>query len=62
MSEGATLVEEAALMRSLGAVSAVNLDGGGSTTMVAGGALVSRPSAGAERADGDFVIALPRRR
>jgi hypothetical protein len=62
VSDGATLVEEAALMRALGAVSAVNLDGGGSTTMVAGGALVSRPSGGAERADGDFVVALPRRR
>jgi hypothetical protein len=62
VSEGATLVEEAALMRSLGAVSAVNLDGGGSTTMVAGGALVNRPSGGAERADGDFVVVLPRRR
>lgn len=61
VSDGATLVEEAALMRALGAVSAVNLDGGGSTTMVAGGALVSRPSGGAERADGDFVVALPRR-
>jgi Phosphodiester glycosidase len=57
-SDGATLVEEAALMRVLGAVSALNLDGGGSTTMVAGGRLVNRPSDGAERADGDFVVAL----
>jgi exopolysaccharide biosynthesis protein len=48
-------------MRTLGAVSAVNLDGGGSTTMVAGGALVNRPSGGTERPDGDFVIARPRR-
>lgn len=60
-SDGATLVEGAALMRALGAVSALNLDGGGSTTMVAGGELVSRPSGGAERADGDFVVALPGR-
>jgi hypothetical protein len=60
-SDGATLVEEAALMRALGAVSALNLDGGGSTTMVAGGRLVNRPSDGAERADGDFVVAVSRR-
>jgi hypothetical protein len=61
VSDGATLVEAAVLMRSLGAVSALNLDGGGSTTMVAGGALLTRPSDGAERADGDFLVAVPRR-
>lgn len=32
------------LMRALGSVWAVNLDGGGSTTMVAGGRVVNRPS------------------
>lgn len=61
VSEGATLVEEALLMRSLGAVSAVNLDGGGSATMVVRRAVVNRPSGGAERADGDFVVVLPSR-
>jgi exopolysaccharide biosynthesis protein len=58
-SEGVTLAEEASLMRSLGAVSAMNLDGGGSTAMAVKGKLVNRPSDGTERADGDFVVVLP---
>jgi len=58
-SEGVTLAEEACLMLSLGAVSAMNLDGGGSTAMAIRGRLVSRPSDGTERADGDFVVVLP---
>jgi hypothetical protein len=58
-SEGVTLAEEASLMQSLGAVSALNLDGGGSTAMAVKGKLVSRPSDGTERADGDFVVVLP---
>jgi exopolysaccharide biosynthesis protein len=58
-SEGVTLTDEAALMLSLGAVSAMNLDGGGSTAMAVKGALVNRPSDGTERADGDFVVVLP---
>jgi hypothetical protein len=62
VSDGATLAEEAALMRSLGAVSALNLDGGGSTAMAVRGVLVNSPSDGAERADGDFVVAVPRQR
>ena len=58
LSDGATLSEEAALMRSLGAVEAMNLDGGGSTAMVINGTLVNHPSdPGGERADGDFIIA-----
>jgi exopolysaccharide biosynthesis protein len=60
VSEGAPLTEEASLMRSLGAVSAMNLDGGGSTAMAVNGALVNRTSdATGERADGDFVVVLP---
>ena len=58
VSEGATLSEEAALMESLGAVDAMNLDGGGSTAIAVDGQLVNVPSAG-ERADGDFVVVLP---
>jgi hypothetical protein len=58
-SEGATLTEAAALMRSLGAVSAVNLDGGGSTAMAVRGALADVPSGGAQRADGDAVLVVP---
>jgi exopolysaccharide biosynthesis protein len=60
VSEGATLSEEAALMRSLGAVDAMNLDGGGSTAMAVNGVLVNHTSdATGERADGDFVVVLP---
>jgi exopolysaccharide biosynthesis protein len=39
-----TLPEAARLMRSLGARDALNLDGGGSTTMVVRGEVVNRPS------------------
>lgn len=46
---GMTLAETAALMRGLGAVSAINLDGGGSTSMVIGGRTTVRPGDGAER-------------
>jgi exopolysaccharide biosynthesis protein len=60
-SEGATPTEEAALLRSLGAVSGVNLDGGGSTAMAVRGALADVPSGGTLRADGDAVLAVPAR-
>jgi hypothetical protein len=40
---GLTLAELAELMIALGAVSAINLDGGGSTSLVAGGRLLNRP-------------------
>ncbi|MET8506456.1 phosphodiester glycosidase family protein [Streptomyces sp. NPDC004787] len=43
VSAGATLAEAAELLRSLGAVDGLNLDGGGSSTMVVGGALRNRP-------------------
>ncbi len=44
VSEGMTLPELAALFRSLGALDAINLDGGGSSVMVIRGEAVSRPS------------------
>ncbi|CAM5549487.1 hypothetical protein GCM10010329_26550 [Streptomyces spiroverticillatus] len=44
-SVGATLHETAAVMRALGAVEAVNLDGGGSSTMLVQGETVNRPRA-----------------
>ncbi|MFY7953374.1 MAG: phosphodiester glycosidase family protein, partial [Armatimonadaceae bacterium] len=44
LSQGATLEELADLMISLGAVDAVNFDGGGSSTMVVEGAVVNAPS------------------
>jgi hypothetical protein len=59
-SEGFTLLEEAEFMRSLGAVTAMNLDGGGSTAIAVNGALVNRTSdATGERAVGDTVQVLP---
>ena len=59
-SVGASFKEEAAVMASLGAEEAVNLDGGGSTTMTLGTRLVTRPSdATGERPIGDAVVVLP---
>ncbi|MFF7981042.1 phosphodiester glycosidase family protein [Streptomyces sp. NPDC007901] len=60
VSEGFTLAEAAAFMRSLGAVQALNLDGGGSTAMAVHGTLVNTTSdATGERAVGDTVQVLP---
>ena len=60
VSEGLTLVEEAQLLRSLGAVDAMNLDGGGSTAIATNGVLLNKTSdATGERADGDFIVAVP---
>lgn len=59
-SVGASFTESAEIMDSLGAEEAVNLDGGGSTTMTVGGKLVNRPSdAAGERPIGDAVVILP---
>jgi exopolysaccharide biosynthesis protein len=59
ISEGLTLVEEARLMRDLGARQAMNLDGGGSAAMAVNGALVNHPSdASGERADGDALVVI----
>jgi Phosphodiester glycosidase len=58
-SAGVTAPEAARVMRALGARDALNLDGGGSTTMTVRGRVVNRPSdAGGERpvADGLFVV------
>ncbi|MFD0686428.1 phosphodiester glycosidase family protein [Actinomadura fibrosa] len=62
-SEGLSILEAARVMRSLGAVQAMNLDGGGSSTMaLSGGVLVNRPSdAAGERSVGDGVLLLPGR-
>lgn len=49
-SDGATLTELAQIMKGLGCVNALNLDGGGSTAMIAGGTLLNKPSDGTERA------------
>jgi hypothetical protein len=49
LSLGLSLPETAEFMRELGARSALNLDGGGSSAMVIEGRLVNRPSDGRER-------------
>jgi exopolysaccharide biosynthesis protein len=61
-AEGMSLIEGARLMARLGAVTAINLDGGGSTAMAIEGKLVSSPSdATGERPVGDALLVLPRR-
>jgi hypothetical protein len=58
-SAGMTLPEAARLMRSLGARDALNLDGGGSSTMTVRGAVVNRPSDRVERAVSDGLFVIP---
>ena len=48
-SSGFTLLEATNFMAGLGAVDAINLDGGGSTTFVTGGTVRNKPSDGSER-------------
>jgi exopolysaccharide biosynthesis protein len=61
LSVGMTIDELASLMRELGADTALNLDGGGSTTMVVAGKLVNSPSdAGGERPVSDALLVFPR--
>jgi hypothetical protein len=59
VSEGLTLTEEAALMRSLGAVDAMNLDGGGSTEFAVNGQLVNDASSSPLRPVGDTIEVVP---
>jgi exopolysaccharide biosynthesis protein len=60
-SLGLSLYEAAKVAKSLGMVEAINLDGGGSTTMTAGGEVVNVPSnaGGTERGVGDALLVLP---
>ncbi|XVU21173.1 phosphodiester glycosidase family protein [Actinoplanes sp. CA-054009] len=55
-SVGTTMDETAAVAKALGLRDAINLDGGGSTTMVAGGAVVNTPSGGTQRSVGDALV------
>ncbi|MBO0847536.1 MAG: phosphodiester glycosidase family protein [Nocardioides sp.] len=59
VSEGLTLSEEAAVMRSLGAVDAMNLDGGGSTEFASNGQLLNDASSVPLRPDGDTIEVVP---
>jgi hypothetical protein len=59
VSAGLTLTEEADLMRSLGAVDAINLDGGGSTQFAAEGHLLNDASSSPLRPVGDTIQIVP---
>ena len=62
-SVGMTIPELAALMGELGCVEAINLDGGGSTTMVIKNKVINSPSdATGERAVSDALLLFPRRK
>ena len=62
VSVGMSLPELADLLLEFGATEAINLDGGGSTTMMVSGALVNKPSDQAgERPVSDALLMLPRR-
>jgi exopolysaccharide biosynthesis protein len=54
-SEGVTLTELADIMIDLGATTAYNLDGGGSSTMYFDGEVINSPSNGGERATSDIL-------
>ncbi len=56
ISQGVTLVELAELMKRLGSVNAINLDGGGSTTLSVKGLIVNSPCEGAERPVADALL------
>ncbi|HEV3472200.1 MAG TPA: phosphodiester glycosidase family protein [Actinomycetota bacterium] len=58
-SVGMTPKRFAKLFMSLGATYALNLDGGGSTTMVVNDEIVNRPSDGRERLVGSALLLLP---
>lgn len=59
-SIGLSFTEQADVMRSLGAVSAMNLDGGGSTTMTVDSQVTNSPTdATGERPVGDVLEVLP---
>lgn len=58
-SAGMTLLELALFMQELGAVDALNLDGGGSSEMVLNDKILNKPSDGRERKVGDALVIIP---
>lgn len=54
-SRGVTLTELAGIMTGLGATTAYNLDGGGSSTMYFDGSVINQPSNGGERGTSDIL-------
>ena len=62
-SVGMNLPELAQFLLEMGALEAMNLDGGGSTTMFLDGKLVNKPSdKEGERSVGDAILVFPRQR
>ncbi|MGH2662823.1 MAG: phosphodiester glycosidase family protein [Actinomycetota bacterium] len=59
-SKGVTLRKFGQIMQSLGAVEAINLDGGGSSTMVIKGKVVNEPSDGKQRRVSSAILVLNR--
>jgi len=59
VSAGLTLTEEAEMIRSLGAVDAMNLDGGGSTQFASEGQLLNDASSSPLRPVGDTIQVVP---
>jgi exopolysaccharide biosynthesis protein len=57
-STGLTLQELAATMQKLGAVHAMNLDGGGSTSLAVRGKVINRPSDGRERSVANALLVM----
>ena len=60
-SDGATLFELAQILKGIGCVNALNLDGGGSSAIIAGGTLLNKPSDGSERAVATVVSFVKRK-
>ncbi len=60
--KGPTLTELAQLLKQMGAIDALNLDGGSSTSMIVGGQLVNRSPATAARVHNGLGIFLERER
>lgn len=60
-SRGASLIELAQIMIALGAVEAMNFDGGGSSTFVARQTLLNKPSDGAERQVATALVLAPKK-
>ena len=56
ISRGINLPDLSALMKKLGAVNAINLDGGGSTTLSYRGIVVNSPSGGEQRPVADAIL------
>jgi uncharacterized protein YigE (DUF2233 family) len=61
ISRGASLQETAELLLKLGAVEAVNMDGGGSTTLVAVDSVINSPSEGKERPVSNMLLVFGKR-